>query len=79
MDKETMEKEGWRLAATTSGGDLGRILDMYHELSFDVCTEEVSPEECGGCTECFVAGGETLYRVYARARDRADSSTGQTP
>lgn len=72
MEKDRMEDEGWKLASTTSGADLKRILDMYHELALEVYTEEVSPEECGGCTECFVAGGETLYRIYTRAKDEVD-------
>jgi len=72
MDRDVMDKEGWKLASTTSGADLKRILDMYHELALEVYTEEVSPEECGGCTECFVVGGETLYRIYTRVKEEAD-------
>jgi hypothetical protein len=72
MDKDRMEREGWKLASTTSGEDLRRILDMYHELGLDVYTEEVSPEECGECTICYVAGGEPLYRIYTKAKDQSD-------
>jgi len=72
MDEDGMVGGGWKLASTTSGADLKRILDMYHELALEVYTEEVSPEECGGCTECFLAGGETIYRIYTRANDEAD-------
>jgi hypothetical protein len=72
MDRDRMDREGWKLASTTSGEHLKRTLEMYHELGFDVYTEEVSPEECGECTECFVAGGEPLHRIYTRAKDRAD-------
>ena len=71
MDKDTMEKEDWKLASTTSGDHLKRTLEMYHELDFDVRTEPVAPDECGDCSECFVAGNETIYRVYTRAKDQA--------
>ena len=69
MDKGKMEREGWKLASTTSGEHLKRILEMYHELGFNVYTEEVTPEECGGCTTCYVAGDETIHRVYTRTGD----------
>jgi hypothetical protein len=68
MDKGTMEREGWHLATTTSEQDLRRILEMYHELGIDVYTEKVAPEECGECTACYIAGNETLYRIYTRAK-----------
>jgi hypothetical protein len=71
MDEDRMAGEGWKLASTTSRGELSRILDMYRELGIEVRTEEVSPEECGGCTECFVAGGEPLYRIYTRDKEGA--------
>ncbi len=68
--REELEREGWKLAATTSGAHLRRILEMYQELGFDVYLEEVTPEECGGCTVCYVAGKETITRVYTRPRAR---------
>jgi hypothetical protein len=71
MDEDRMTGEGWKLASTTSGADLRRILDMYQELGIEVYTEEVNLEECDGCTECFVAGGEPLYRIYTRDKDEA--------
>ena len=71
MDKDRIEREGWKLASTTSGEHLTRVLEMYHELGFGVYTEEVTPEECGGCTTCYVAGDETIYRIYTRAKDQA--------
>jgi hypothetical protein len=72
MDEDRMAGEGWRLASTTSGADLKRILDMYQELDIEVYTEEVDPAECDGCTECFVASGEPLYRIYTRQKGGAD-------
>jgi hypothetical protein len=72
MEKGRLELEGWKLASTSSGADLRRTLEMYHELGFDVYTEKVKPEECGECMSCYVASGETLYRIYTRAKDRAD-------
>lgn len=68
MDKEKMEKEGWKLASTTSGEHLRRTLEMYEELGFDVYIEEVTPEECGGCTICYKAGDEAITRIYTRPK-----------
>jgi len=67
--REELEKEGWRLASTTSGEHLRRILEMYQELGLDVYLEEVTPEECGGCTTCYVAGNETITRIYTRPKE----------
>jgi hypothetical protein len=61
-------EQGWALAATTSGAHLRRVLELYRELGFDVYLEEVTPEECGGCTVCFVAGNETITRIYTRRK-----------
>ena len=72
MDKDRMERESWKLASTTSGQDLKRILEMYYELGSDVYSEEVDPEECGECMVCYIAGGETLYRIYTRTKDQAE-------
>lgn len=66
--REELEKEGWKLAATSSGEHLRRILEMYQELGFEVYLQEVTPEECGGCTICYVAGEETITRIYTRRR-----------
>lgn len=68
MDNEKMEREGWKLASTTSGEHLKRILEMYEELGFEVRTEEVSPPECGECTICFTEDNETITRVYTRLK-----------
>ena len=67
--REELEKEGWKLASTTSGEHLRRILEMYKETGLEVYLEEVSPEECGGCTTCYVAGNETITRVYTRPKE----------
>ena len=67
--REELEKEGWRLAATSSGAHLRRIVETYQELGLAICLEEVTPEECGGCTTCYVAGNETITRIYTRPRE----------
>ncbi len=72
MDKETFEKESWKLASTSSGEHLKRTLEMYKELGFDIYTEEVTPEECGGCTICYQTGKETLTRIYTRPKTDDD-------
>ena len=69
MDKEKIEREGWKLASITSGAHLRRIVGMYEELGLDVNLEGVTPEDCGGCTICYIAGNETIYRVYTRRKD----------
>ena len=69
MDKEKIEREGWKLASITSGAHLRRIVEMYEELGLDVNLEGVTPEDCGGCTICYIAGNETIYRVYTRRKD----------
>lgn len=69
MDKEKIGREGWKLASTTSGAHLKRIVEMYEEIGMEVNLKEVTPEECGGCTICYMAGNEAIYRVYTRRKD----------
>jgi len=64
--REELEKEGWKLASTTSGAHLRRILEMYEEIGLDVYLEEVTPEECAGCTICYTVENETITRIYTR-------------
>ena len=66
--REELEREGWKLASTTSGAHLRRILEMYQEIGLDVYLEEVTPEECGGCSICYTAGEEAITRIYTRPR-----------
>ena len=66
--RQELEKEGWELASTTSEAHLRRILEMYQELGFEVYLEEITPEECGGCTICYVTGNETITRIYTRRK-----------
>ena len=72
MDKDKMEKEGWKLASITSGAHLRRIMKMYEELGLEVYLEEVTPEECGGCTICYVADNETITRIYTRSTTKQE-------
>ena len=72
MDKEKIEREGWKLASTTSGEHLKRTLEMYEELGFEVYTEEVTPKECGECTICFAEGNETITRIYTRPKAKEE-------
>ncbi|MFC1906486.1 hypothetical protein ACFLW8_00150 [Chloroflexota bacterium] len=66
--KEELEQEGWRLASTTSGAHLRRILEMYQEIGLEIYLEEVTLEECGGCTVCYAAGDEPITRIYTRGK-----------
>ena len=67
--RQELEKEGWELASTSSGAHLRRILEIYEELGFEVYLEEVTPQECGGCTICYVLGDETITRIYTRSKE----------
>jgi hypothetical protein len=64
--KQQLEAEGWKLASVTGGDHLKRTLEMYQELEIEVHLEEVKPEECKGCTDCFTATNETIYRIYTK-------------
>jgi hypothetical protein len=68
--KQELEREGWRVASITGGDHLKRTLEMYQELGIEVYLEEVKPEECAGCTECYRLGNETIYRIYTTAKDK---------
>jgi hypothetical protein len=72
--KNEREEEGWKVASITGGEHLRRTLEMYQELGFETYLEEVSPEECGGCTECYKSDGETIYRLYTRVKDEVTPS-----
>lgn len=72
MEEKELEKEGWKFASITGGAHLERILEMYKELGFEVLMREVSPEECGGCTICFREGGEKIYKVYTRRKEKVE-------
>ena len=74
MDKERMDREGWKLASTSSGEHLGRILVVYRELGFEVYTEEATPETPEECTECYLASGETAFSVYTRGKARDEGT-----
>jgi hypothetical protein len=43
-------------------------MEMYQELGFDVYLEEVTPEECGGCTLCYVTANEPVTRIYTKRK-----------
>ena len=74
LTKDELEREGWEAASITGGQHLRRTLEMYQELGLETYLEEVSPEECGGCTECYKSDGETIYRIYIRANDEVAQS-----
>ena len=56
----------WQQAAISGGAHLQRMMEMYEELGFEVRLEEISPEDCGQCTECYQESDEKIYRVYTR-------------
>jgi len=68
VNREELIKEGWTATSTSGGAHLRRAVEMYEELGFEVYLEEINPEECQGCTECYKLGNENMYRVYIRAK-----------
>ena len=68
MNREELIEEGWIATSTSGGAHLKRTVEMYEELDFEVYLEEIDPEECQGCTECYKLGGEAMYRVYIKPK-----------
>jgi hypothetical protein len=61
----------WQEVAIDGETHLKRLVDMYEELGFEVCFEEVKPEEVEQCTQCLQERGERIYRVHARRRSES--------
>jgi len=72
VSSEALRKDGWTLALICGGDHLHRIVEIYEELGLKVNLEEVDPGECRECRVCYEAGGETIYRVYTRAKEQGD-------
>ncbi len=66
LTEEQLEKQGWKLATSSSGDHLKRTIEMYHELGIETYLYKVEPGKCGECTLCFEKGGEDLYRIYIK-------------
>lgn len=64
--KDELERQGWKVASVSSGDHLRRVLATYEELGIETVLEEISPEECSGCRECYRSGNETPYRIYVK-------------
>ena len=58
----------WQEVAVDGETHLERVIEMYEELGFEVCLEEVAPEDAGQCIACYEAGNEKIYRVYVRRK-----------
>ena len=69
MNQDELTRDGWIATSTSGGTHLERTMDMYKELGFEIHLEELNPEECQGCTECYSIGNETIYRIYTRVKD----------
>jgi hypothetical protein len=70
LTEEQLEKQGWKLATSSSGDHLQRTLEMYRELGIDTYLYKVDPRQCGECTICFEEGGNALYRIYVKPVSR---------
>jgi hypothetical protein len=68
-DAGEIEAGGWREALVSGGDHLKRALDEYGELGFDCLLEELDAGRVEGCTQCFKADGERIYRLYVRPRE----------
>ena len=64
--REQLEREGWKVVSVSGGDHLRRMLAMYEELGMETRIEEIAPEECLGCRECYRSGNETPCRVYVK-------------
>jgi len=64
--QKQLKAEGWKIATVTGGASLDRILEMYQELGINVYLEEIKPDQCESCTQCFTESKETIYRIYTR-------------
>ena len=62
----------WQEVAIDGESHMRRMRDMYEELGFEVRLEEIQPERCKQCTECFRERGEKIYRIYARREQEAE-------
>jgi hypothetical protein len=65
-DRREIAAGGFREAVVSGGDHLKRVLDEYGELGFACLLEELDSPGIEGCTECFKAAGERIYRVYVR-------------
>jgi len=64
--RDESQGEGWKLASITGGEHLRKTQAMYHELGIETRLEEINPRDCGGCTDCYQANNEIMYRVYTK-------------
>jgi hypothetical protein len=67
-DHGVIAEEGWKEALISGGDHLKRVLEEYGELGFECLLEELESPGVGGCSECFKAAGERIYRVYVRLK-----------
>ncbi len=56
----------WREAMISGGDHLYRVVREYGELGFECLLEEADAAAAPGCSGCYKAGGEPLYRLYVR-------------
>jgi len=75
--KDRTRRGKWKLACITGGDHLRRTLAMYHELGIETRLEEMIPEDCKGCTQCYQSGNERICRVYTRADDSRRSGSSE--
>ena len=76
MDREQLEKEGWKLGTVSSGAHLRQWSEVYQEMDYevyldkiDLSVEDKNEAGCGtACTVCYQNPEEPPYRLYVRPR-----------
>lgn len=79
MEKEKLEKEGWKLSSISSGVHLKRWVKEFDDMGFDVYLEKIDFSKgnkaevgCGSeCIACYVNEQDPPYRIYIKSRKSA--------
>ncbi len=65
-DGEEVDLRQWKESLISCGDHLARALREYVEMGFECLLEPVDPAELEGCSHCYRAGGDPVFRVYIR-------------
>jgi len=63
---EQVDLRSWKEVLLSCGDHLARALGEYVEMGFECLLEPVDPAELEGCSRCYRAAGEPVFRVYVR-------------
>ena len=65
MNREDLEKEGWRRQFTTDETRVKEFVELYESLGFEVYVEVPELEE-EGCNACFEGARDKYRTIYIR-------------